>query len=126
MSMPRVIGSTRTIPTTTRNGKKRLRSTDSRKASKSWREGTRDSSFLASILDVGERSPLHVPTARARGTYHRNHFRRAAVCRALFRSRPEFPARPIHFKRSKSMKQIFHRQSYSFFFRLLIVLVVGA
>src|SRR5579859_7996504 len=126
MSMPRVIGSTRTIPTTTRNGKRRSRSTDSRKASKSWREGTRDCSLLASLLEVGERSALHVPAPRPRGISYCTHFRRAAVCRALFRSRPKFPARPIHFKRSKSMKQIFQRQSPSFFLRLLIVVVVGA
>src|SRR5712664_3776247 len=58
MSIPRAIGSTRMTRMTTRNGKKRLNFTDSKRASKSWREGTRDFSLLTGIMDAG-RSPIH-------------------------------------------------------------------
>jgi type IV secretion system protein VirB9 len=40
-------------------------------------------------------------------------------------SEARFPETRIHLKRSKSVKQISHRQSYSFFLPLFIVLVVG-
>jgi len=40
--------------------------------------------------------------------------------------KPKFRARPIHLKRSKSMKQISRRHSRSVFLRLFALLAVGA
>src|SRR5208283_6111936 len=56
----------------------------------------------------------------------RIHFRRPVVYRASFRSRPKFPATPIHLKRSTSMKHIFHTQWHNLFLRVFAVVVLGA
>src|SRR3984885_7400353 len=124
--MPRAIGSIRTIPTTTRNGKKPLNSTDSKKASKSSRGRNRDSSLSALRGSGCSPSAVSVPALRCMRSFHCVRSCGAVACRTPFRLRPNFPATPIHFKRSISMRQMLHIQWHGLFLRVFALVVLGA
>src|ERR1700674_4815695 len=126
MSIPRAIGSTPTILTTTKNGKRLSRPMALNEAlSCSW-EGAIDFSLFSPSVRAANRSSLRFPASCARGIRHRNYFWRSVVCSSHFQSRPSFPETSISLKRSRSMKPMFHIQLHSFLFRVIALLALGA